>query len=371
MKILAIHSCLGKNENIKSAVDQWRIKWPIDELRKHLPDWTIDEQLTPIPGIRKYKTAEEFTEAEMEKAFKKVSSYDIVFSSYHADPTGYTLYKVAADKTGTQFIMDVDDDMFAINPDNPFWLKMDDEKAYWMQRMIADNTWISTTTETLAQRFRDRRPGHHQDTVFINPNYISKDYKHPKFDNGNKTVIGYFGGASHYKDLHETGVAEAIEKLMHENRNIHFKSIGMPLDKYVPRARYSFEQGKRGTGWVKEIFPTMNFDIAIAPIEANLFNEGKSNIKLLESTRAGAAFVGSYVGPYKHLKPDTALTVQNNMESWYKALKRLVDDAAYRKQLVANAQAELDANWRLENHWMQWRDMFIKVQQTSSKLVVV
>lgn len=365
MRILAIHSNLGDDQNRYSAVDTWRIKRPIDELRKHMPDWTIDEQLTPIPGIEKYKNSSEFKEEEMAAAFKHISSYDIIFASYHADPTAYTMYKVAADRTGTQFIMDVDDNMFAVNPDNPFWIKMDDEKCYWMQRMIADNTWISTTTPELAKVFQERRPGHHKDTIFINPNYLPDIYKHPEFNNGDKVIIGYFGGASHYQDLHETGVAEALEKLMHENKHVYFKAIGMPLDKYIPKARYELQDGKRGNDWIYEVFPSMNFDIAIAPLHDNIFNRGKSNIKWQESTRAGSAFVGSYIGPYRHLKPTTAMTVQNTSESWYRALKKLVDDNEYRKQLVANAQVELQANWRLEDHWQQYRDMFQKVQATN------
>ncbi len=370
MKILAIHSNLGDDQNRYSAVDTWRIARPMRELKKHMPEWTIDEQLTPIPGIEKYKNSSEFNEEEMQKAFDHISGYDIVFSSYHADPTGYTLYKVAADKTGTQFIMDIDDDMFSINPDNPFWLKMDDEKAYWMQCMIRDNAWISTTTPDLADVFRKRRK-HHKDTVFVNPNYISDDYKHPGFDNKDRIVIGYFGGASHYQDLHETHVAEALERLMHENKKVYFRSVGMPLDKYIPRARYSFEEGKRGNGWVKEIYPTLNFDIAIAPLDDNIFNQGKSNIKWQEATRAGSAFVASYIGPYRRLPTDTALLAQNSAESWYKTLKKLVDDVEYRKRLVGNAKVELAVNWRLEDHWMQYRDMFQKVYDSSHKKAVI
>ena len=87
MKILAVHSYLGDNDKTKSAVDGWRIKRPLDELRKHV-DWQIDEQPTFIKGIEKYKNAKEFTEEEMERAFKNICKYDIVFSSYHPDQIG-------------------------------------------------------------------------------------------------------------------------------------------------------------------------------------------------------------------------------------------------------------------------------------------
>lgn len=362
MKILAIHSIHGNNEKTKSAVDLWRIYRPLKELEKHV-DWQIDHQPTFIKGIEGYRDAKEFTEMEMQKAFDNICKYDIVFSSYHADPTAYSMLKVAADKAGVQFVMDVDDDMFSVNPDNPFWVKMDDEKCYWMQCMIRDNAWISTTTPELAKVFRDRRK-QDAETVFVNPNFITDEYKHPPFDNGDKVVIGYFGGSSHYADLHDTGVAEALKKLMIENKNVHFKAVGMPLDKYVPRGRYEFEGGKRGKGWVNELFPSLEMDIALAPLHDNIFNHGKSNIKWQEATRAGAAFVGSHIGPYTHLLDGVALTVKNDSDEWYKALKSLVDNAELRKNQVKKAQLHLKSKWRMETNWQYYKDMFLKVKES-------
>jgi glycosyltransferase involved in cell wall biosynthesis len=362
VKILSVHSAYAKDENKRSSVDQWRCARPLEELAKHEPTWKIDHQPTFIKGIEKYKDAKEFTAEEMEKAYEIICGYDIVFSSYHADPTAYSMLKVAAKNKGVKFIMDVDDDMFAVNPDNPFWVKMDDEKCYWMQCMIRDNDYISTTTEKLAKVFRDRRE-HPPETVFVNPNLITDIYQHPPFDNGDKIVIGYFGGSSHYADLHTTGVPEALERLMHENKKIHFKAVGMPLDKYIPRARYHFVDGKRGNGWLKELYPSLKMDIALAPLDNNIFNNGKSNIKWIESTRAGACFVGSNFGPYDSLDKSVAeLVPENTPEAWYRALKRVTEDVEYRKQMVKNAQAEVEKNWTLEKGWKQYRDMFIKVK---------
>lgn len=358
MKILAIHSSLSKDQNHRSAVDMWRVYRPLRELAKHV-DWQIDHQPTFIKGFEKYKNAKEFTEEEMQKAFDNICKYDIVFSSYHADPTAYSMLKVARDKHGVQFIMDVDDDMFSVNPDNPFWVKMTDEKCYWMQCMIRDNDWVSTTTKTLAKVFRDRRE-HSQTSVFVNPNFITDEYKQNPFHNDN-LVIGYFGGSSHHQDLHETGVAEAIERLMHEDKTIRFKAVGMPLDKYVPRKRYQFVEGKRGDGWLKELYPNLAMDIAIAPLHDNIFNHGKSNIKWQEATRAGATFVASNIGPYSELKDGVAKLVDNTTESWYKALKEL-RDTHKRQELLMNATEELK-NWRLEDNWTYYRDMFTKVKE--------
>ncbi len=357
MKILCVGSHCLEDSNKQSQVDHWRIGRPMKELAKHV-DWEITHSATFIPNFGKYEKLEEFTTFEMEAAFKRICEYDIVFSSYHPDPTAYTMLKVARDRHGVQFVLDADDDMFAINPDNPFWMKMTDEKVYWMQRMIADNDWITTPSEVLAQAFRDRRelPAN---TVTVIPNFISDDYKHAPFDHGEETVIGYMGGSSHYSDLHESGVLTALEKLMNENKKVRFKSVGMIVDKYIPRGRMEFNGGKRGTKFLTEIFPNLEMDIAIAPLLDNLFNHGKSNIKWQEMTRAGAAVVASNVGVYKGLK--NAKLVDNTSEAWYMALKELVDNKAARRKLLHEARLELEKGWRLESNWGHYKRLFERV----------
>lgn len=366
MRILAIHSGALADSTKHSPVDEWRIGRPIRELKKHLPKgWVIDERPSLIPDIQKYKDLSEFSHEEMEIAFTDLCSYDIVFDSYQGNPTMYTMLKVAEQRSGVQHIMDVDDDMFAINPDNPVWTKLDDERVYFMQCMIRDNGWVSTTTPELAKIFKVRRKAPAK-TVFVVPNYISDVYAHPPVDNGDKLVIGYFGGSSHYKDMHNSGVIEALERIMHEHKNVYFKSVGMILDKYLPRGRTTVEGGAKGSAWLDEVYPSLNFDIAIAPILDNIFNAGKSNIKWQESTRMGAAFVCSDLGPYMPLSRKVARKVpENTPDAWYQALKDLVISSIERKALVQAAQAELKQNWRLEDHWQVYKDMFQTVYDSA------
>jgi glycosyltransferase involved in cell wall biosynthesis len=362
MRILAVGSHVLPNPNMQSQVDHWRIGRPMRELSKHT-DWQIDHAPFFIPSYDKNKQKQEFTPEEMQEAYDNLKVYDIIFSSYHPDPTAYTLLKVLRDRENVKFIMDCDDDMFAINPDNPFWLKIEHEQVYWMQRMVADNDYITTPSPILAERFRERRPELPKESVVTIPNYLPDDYAHPGFDNGDKLVIGYMGGSSHYADLHETGVLEAIQQLMHENKKIRFHSVGMFVDTYLPKKRTTFEVGKRGTQFLDDIFPKLNFDIAIAPLCDNLFNEGKSNIKWQEMTRAGSVIAASKFGPYTTLKDgvNAALVKQNTKEDWYNVLKKLIDKPKLRSILLENAQRELKLNWRLENHWTAYKDLFEQV----------
>jgi glycosyltransferase involved in cell wall biosynthesis len=362
MKILAVHNG-GVDANKASMIDIWRVWRPIRELRKHV-DWQIDEQETYIPGFKRNKDKENFTEKEVEQAIEQLGKYDVVWGSYHFSPMTFALCQIVTKHYGTQFVLDGDDDFYNIKEDNfGWWTKVTKEETRHVQTMYELSPWVTTSTEYLAEQFRTKRPGHHKDTVIVLPNYVSRDYKHPKFDNGDKVVIGYFGGASHYYDLHSTGFPEALEKLMHENKNIHFVTAGMMLEKYVPKGRYTYIEGERGHGWYKNAFGKLNYDISVAPLEDNEFAQSKSDIKWQESAMIPAAFLASRVGPYKALNPKLGRTTPNTTEDWYKSLKQLVEDVEYRNSLRDNANSYVKENLLIENNWQHIKDMFEKVYE--------
>jgi hypothetical protein len=159
--------------------------------------------------------------------------------------------KVVHDRYGTKMVLDADDDLFHVNPDNPFWTKVGHEQVWKMQNMIKDVDYITTTTEFLADVFRDRRD-QSRETVTMLPNYMSAEYVHPPFDNSPDVVIGYFGGASHFSDLNLTHVTKAIKRLMKKYRNVHFKLINMPSAMNTPVARTHFAWVWVGYGCVPD-----------------------------------------------------------------------------------------------------------------------
>lgn len=364
MRILAVSSTTFSDSKQQSPVDMWRIDRPMRELAKHV-DWTIDFVPGIIPKYAENKDLPEFTEAEMQEGLDKVKDYDIVFMSYTPDPTLFTLLGLAKQKFGVQTVLDVDDNMFAIHPGNPYWLKHNHDQVYIMQRMIAHADWITTPSAVLADEFAKRRHDYHEnwrDGITVVPNYISDEYQHPGFDNGDKLLIGFMGGSSHYFDLEDTGVVDAVTRIMHEHKEIHFQTIGMFTDKYVPTQRKHFDVGQRGSDFLTKLFPTLNFDIALAPLVDDEFNRGKSDIKWQEYTRAGSPVIASAVGPYKALKDgvNALLVKDNTVDNWYSAIKQLVESEKLRRILVENATRDLKQH-RLETHWTAYRDLFTKI----------
>lgn len=360
MKILAISKVRETGKQKESAIDLWRIYRPLKELAKHT-DWQIDFQPHIVRDIEKYEDADEFLKEHGEAEVDHIGQYDIVFTSYFTSPHVYTILWGAAKKHGTEFIFDIDDDLFDVDPYNPFWLAAGKEGALFLQTMARITKYISTTNEDLAKKFREHSEV--EAKTFVLPNYISDMYPEcePKND---RPVIGFFGGASHYQDLHESGVLEAVEKLMHENKDLQFHSAGQPVDVYLPKKRCKEINVAQGKDWATKLFPSLNYDIAVAPLLDTKFNHNKSNIKWQEATRMGAAFVGSDIGPYKSLSKDVAKLVPNTREAWYIALKELLDKEVRAKQ-VKNARKELK-NWRLEDNWHKYKEMFEEVANAKS-----
>ena len=83
------------------------------------------------------------------------------------------------------------------------------------------------------------------------------------------------------------------------------------------------------------------FDIALAPLAANPFNEARSNLKFLEYSLAGAATVASAVGPFSDGRLPL-VRVGNRSHEWIAAIRRLIEDVAYRTDLAVAATAYIE-----------------------------
>lgn len=360
MKILIVHS--GNNPDTAiHQVDLWRVSHPLKELRKHV-DWQIDERPTIMLHAEKYKTAKDFTEEELQKTVDNLATYDVVIGSYTVYMHGmvFALCKLVEDKYKTKFVLDMDDNLFAINRDNiGWWTKMSHEKTHELQTIVLKSKYIITTNHHLAGELKKRDVKN----VEIVPNFISQGYKQYHPNNGDKVKIGYFGGSSHFYDVHNTGFTDALERIMHKYKNVIAESAGMPIENYLPKSRYTYEAGARGYKWETEIFPALQFDISVGPLVDNVFNLSKSDIKWQETARMGAAFVGSNVRPYAETVRNgvDGLIVENTEEAWYEALEKLVLDADYRKKIAKNAEERVNKDFALETHWQPLKEAIERI----------
>jgi len=216
---------------------------------------------------------------------------------------------------------------------------------------LAEMTTVST--QVLADRFADYS---HQ--IRLAPNCIDPaDWAgpvNPDRDKDPHLRILYGGAAGHFGDL--DAVRPGLEAVLTNPpcpiRLICFGTIPRWLHElrrrqprrvvcvdYVP----FFETPTTPYETYANLAAWGGFDIALAPLAQNRFNEAKSNIKFLEAAVQGIPFLASRVGPYATLPADVATTVPNTRAAWEDALTGLLMDAGARR-----AQAVRAREWALD-----------------------
>ena len=156
-----------------------------------------------------------------------------------------------------------------------------------------------------------------------------------------KPRVGWAGGVSHQGDLEM--VADVIRDLADEVDWIFFGLCPESIRPYVrefylPVPTLDYPQRLMAQDW----------DLAIAPLEVNTFNECKSNLKLLEYGWCGLPVVCSDIMPYQGDLPVTR--VKNRYKDWRDAIRaHLADLPASRAQGQA-LQRRVADDWVLTGH---------------------
>lgn len=257
----------------------------------------------------------------------------------------------------------------------------------WIERtaeMASAADHVTVTTEPLADYIRP-----FNDRVTVTPNmvdYSMEQWKHKKKEDDGRVVIGYFGGSSHLPDMKMVapvlmriakefpcvdihygavptkvvvadpngGATEVIES----KKNTHAKAfhhLFAHLKKKRKKALYPLEIDEYGQVY-------KDFDIAIAPLLRNDFNQYKSNLKFLESSAYALPIVASNEYPYiQSVTESGGGFLAANQEEFYQALKKLVKSASLRKEMGLKAQEYAFANFDLFNNGQIYLDVYEEV----------
>ncbi|SFU79287.1 Glycosyl transferases group 1 [Paenacidovorax caeni] len=153
-----------------------------------------------------------------------------------------------------------------------------------------------------------------------------------------KPRVGWAGGVGHSGDL--ALVIDVVRELVQEVEWVFF---GLCPDALLP---YVHEYHRGGPiGRYPARLAALNLDLAIAPLEDNLFNQCKSQLKLLEYGACGYPVVCSDVGPYRRTSlPVTK--VRNRFKDWVDAIRM------HARDLDAAAKAGDALHTAVRRQWM-------------------
>jgi GT2 family glycosyltransferase len=165
---------------------------------------------------------------------------------------------------------------------------------------------------------------------------------------GRKPRVGWAGGVSHTGDLEL--IADVVKELAAEVEWVFFGMCPEAIRPYVHEVH---------EGVQIDLYPAalarLDLDLALAPIEQNLFNECKSNLRLLEYGACGFPVVCSDLRPYQGNLPVTR--VKNRFKDWVDAIRMHINDLDASARMGDELRANVLSDWMLEgNNLVAWRE---------------
>ncbi|WXL27295.1 glycosyltransferase [Ectopseudomonas mendocina] len=165
---------------------------------------------------------------------------------------------------------------------------------------------------------------------------------------GRKPRVGWAGGASHTGDLEL--IADVVKALADE---VEWVFLGMCPAKLRPYIHEFYP------GVDIEKYPaalaSLNLDLALAPVEQNLFNECKSNLRLLEYGVCGYPVICSDLACYQGDLPVTR--VKNRFKDWVDAIRAHISDLDAAAKMGDELQVSVRSDWMLDENaarnWLQ------------------
>ncbi|MDD1975012.1 glycosyltransferase [Pseudomonas tussilaginis] len=164
--------------------------------------------------------------------------------------------------------------------------------------------------------------------------------------------VGWAGGTSHRGDLEL--LLDVVKALADE---VDWVFFGMCPDVLRPYVK-EFYQGISFTRYPK-MLASLNLDLALAPLEQNLFNDCKSNLRLLEYGACGFPVICTDTKAYTGYLPCTRVR-DNTTEQWLDAIRMHLNDplASYR-QGDALREAVLRDYVLNDHHLQHWANAWL------------
>ena len=286
-----------------------------------------------IEGMARY-----FTSAEI----SRLNPTSIIAQNYIHDFSLAVLDEWTASSDSPFIVYALDDLISDLDVTNPFRKNIPPNARSRLKYALARCNRLVVSTDFLAESYRqfisDIKvvPNRLEKAPWTQLTSLKRTAKKPR--------IGWAGGSTHHGDL--LLLKEIIEQTRGEADWIFF---GMCPDEIRPLlAEYHelvpFDE-------YPAYIASLNLDIAVAPLTMTPFNQGKSNLRLLEYGVLGIPVVCTDIDPYRN---SPACRVPNSVSAWVAALRERINDAEGREKEGRAMRDWVFRSYLLEEHLEEW-----------------
>jgi len=172
---------------------------------------------------------------------------------------------------------------------------------------------------------------------------------------GKKPRVGWAGGSSHTGDLEL--IADVVRDLADE---VEWVFLGMCPEQLRPYV-HEFHEGVAIDEYPAKL-ASLNLDLGLAPLEINLFNECKSNLRQLEYGACGIPIICTDIRPYRDgFQQGLPVTlVKNRYKDWVDAIRAHINDLDATAKIADELQEQVRQSMMLTGkHLEQWRNAWL------------
>lgn len=268
-----------------------------------------------------------------------------------------------ARRRGIATVIELDDDLFNVprtNPASGLYRSKAMQRDLRAQLDMADRVIVST--EPLARLIAQSMGwAQWRDRIAICPNHLlpeiwSEDTLSAvtKYQNTN-VVIGWQGSTTHQTDF--TAAARALATVVETYPQVKLRFFGdvpATVRSLVPESRREAAKGVPFQQYPATL-KFLAFDIGIAPLTPNRFNESKSNIKWLEYSALSIPCVASAVYPYaQSIEHGVTGFLATTEAEWVAHLSTLVESEILRRRVGRAAHAAVWSKFSANVHGPAW-----------------
>jgi glycosyltransferase involved in cell wall biosynthesis len=337
------------------------------------------------------------------KTFDIIHFHRQLFASYDNIDVKFKELKDA----GVILIMDIDDYWQPPQTHPLYYAAIKEKIAEKITKNMKHVDWVTTTTDIFAKHIKQ-----HNKNVFVMPNGLDMTHKMWQDEDTKKTDkvrFTWIGGSSHLNDLellrtsmnmlhndnsisnkfqivmcgydvrgsitqinpdgtqqtrkifpHET-IWNKFEEIFTDNYNPN--TISEEYKNYLKRYENKpFEGGdiyesnyvRRWTLPLTRYGSHYNYaDVCLAPLADNIFNEVKSELKIIEAGMKRKALIAQDYSVYQQLLKhgETGLLIKKSMnrKGWYVAMKQLIENKELREKLANNLHEFVKDRYDIKN----------------------
>lgn len=260
---------------------------------------------------------------------------------------------------GQKIIYDIDDNLFEIPSYNPAFRPYNKKILDTTRKIIGICDAVTVSTEPLKKYFLDKRIAKN---IYVIPNFMH-DIPEYRDNSSEEIIIGYHGTNTHCGDF-DFKLVSALRKILEKYDNVRFVCVGYNPIPEKNNSKITFIPFVP----INEFFNTiynLKFDIGIAPLRNNIFNQCKSNIKYLEYSACSTATIAQDVYPYSNTitHMENGLLVKNDKE-WYDYLEYLILNDDARKSMAKSANEHVKNNFTYEYNGNKIDELYTKVLES-------